>query len=160
MVLSWQSMYLENGYWSEKFIMYYIVNSMSFPMYILVLASAFIFSIYGIYEMRVKKPGHPMIWTMPFAMLTSVCLIAYRCATEFSLDINLQRILNIITIISIVFFVISVIVTFIIADKKNYTAKGKKAKYAKSTLISSLVVAVICIIFIIVVYTMRENNWL
>ena len=153
-------MILENGCWSEKIIMYYIVNSMPFPMYILVLTSAFVLSIYGIYEMRVKKPGHPMIWTMPFAMLTSICLIVYRCATEFSLAIHLQQILNIITIVSVILFSISLIVSFIIADKKNYTAKGKKAKYAKSTLISSLVVAVICIIFIIVVYTMRENNWL
>ena len=153
-------MILENGCWSEKIIMYYIVNSMPFPMYILVLTSVFVLSIYGIYEMRVKKPGHPMIWTMPFAMLTSICLIVYRCATEFSLAIHLQQILNIITIVSVILFSISLIVSFIIADKKNYTAKGKKAKYAKSTLISSLVVAVICIIFIIVVYTMREKNWL
>ena len=143
-----------------KIFMYYIVNSMPFPMYILVLASAFLLSIYGIYEMRVKKPGHPMMWTMPFAMLASVCLIAYRCATEFSFNINLQRMLNIITIVSIVLFVISIIVTFIIADKKNYTAKGKKGKYSKSTLISSCVAAVICIIFIFVVYAMRENNLL
>lgn len=151
-------MILENGYWSEKNFMYYIVNSMSFPIYILVLASAFVLSIYGIYEMHEKKPGHPMIWTMPFAMLTSVCLIAYRCTTEFSLDINLQRMLNIITIVSIVFFAISIIVTFIIADKKNYTAKGKKAKHAKSTLISSGIAFVIGLIVIIIGYIIRENN--
>lgn len=140
--------------------MYYIVSSMSFPTYIVVALIALILAIYGIYEMHTKKPGHPMIWMLPFAIVADIFLIAYRCAIEYSTNTTLHKFINITTIASLVIFIISFIVTFIIADKKHYTAQGKKGKYAKSTLISSCIVAVVCIIFIFVVYTIRENNLL
>ncbi len=144
--------------WSGNFIMYYIVNFMSFPVYLIVAIIALAFAIYGIHEMHTKKPGHPMIWILPFAIVADVFLIIYRCTFEFSADVNLQKIMNVLTIVSIVLFVISIIVTFIIADKKNYTAQGKKAKQARATLISCGIVAVISIIFIFVVSVLDANN--
>ena len=140
--------------------MYYIVSSMSFPVYMLVTIGVFILAFFSIFDMRKKKPGHPMIWMLPFAMITDAFLIAYRCIIEFSANTNLQKGFYIATIVSIILFVISTIVTFIIADKKNYTAKGKKAKYAKSTLISSGIAFVIGVMVIIIGYIIRENNLL
>ena len=158
MLLALEKVNLENGFWSENFIMYYIVSSMSFSAYLIVAIIALMFAIYGIYEMHTKKPGHPMIWMLPFAIVTDVFLIIYRCTLEFSTNVNLQETMNILTIVSIVLFVISLIVTFIIASKKNYTAQGKKAKQTRSTLISCGIVAVISIIFIFVVSVLDSNN--
>ena len=99
--------------------MYNIVSSMSFPVYMLVAVGAFVLLGYGIYDMRKKQPGHPMIWSLPFAMFADSCLIIYRCTIEFSRNIILQNVFDIASIISGMLFVIALIVTFIIADKKK-----------------------------------------
>ncbi|MBQ8209492.1 MAG: hypothetical protein IJZ35_02780 [Clostridia bacterium] len=97
--------------------MYQVINSMPFEMYIFVLGVGLFCFIYGMYDMRKKQSKNPMMWMIPFGILTCVFLLFYRFSIEFAMSMTLQKIANIGIIISGVLFIISLIITFIIAKK-------------------------------------------
>lgn len=122
-----------------------IINALSFETYIFIIILLFFGSIFGIYDMRKKKPGHPMIWVLPCSMFLCLSLILYRCSLELTSNQIFQEITHIVTIISVVCFFISFIITFAIAHKNNYTDK-EKLKRLLPLLICCIVIMLICFV--------------
>lgn len=122
-----------------------IINSLSFETYIFIVILLFLGSIFGIYDMRKKKPGHPMTWVLPFSIFLCASLILYRCSLELTNNQIFQEITHIVTIISIICFFISFIITFAIAHKNNYTDKEKLNKLLP-LLIGCIIIMIICFV--------------
>ena len=130
--------------------MSYIFNSMPFELYVFGLIAVIIVSPYAMYETHKLKPGHPIIWIIPFADLAAVGMILYRCALELTDNQLFQNITDVISIITGVLFVISFIVTVIIANKKGYTSKTEN-QGALKTAIAAFIVAIIGIILLVII---------
>ena len=123
--------------------MRYIINTLSFESYIFVLAALFFGSIFGIYDMRKKKPGHPMTWVLPFSMELCIALALNRCALELTTNHLFQQITDIIAIVSVICFFLSFVITFILAYKKDYVDK-EKFKKIMPLLIGCIIIMAIC----------------
>ena len=130
--------------------MSYIVNSMSFETYIFVLLVSLGLGIYGIYEMRTKQPGHPMIWMIPFWIFADIALIVFRCSIELTENLIFQKVADVMATIGSVLFLISFIVTFIIAHKKHYT-NAERFEKVKPVLIFCGVGVLVCAVLIIAI---------
>ena len=128
--------------------MYYSINSLPFEIYILVLLFLIVGGIYGIFDMRKKRPGHPMIWVLPFGILEGVSLLVYRCSLEFTTNALFQKISHIFALTSVSLLLITFVVTFFIAHKRNYTNK-EKLKELRPLMICCAIIVVICFAYLI-----------
>lgn len=108
--------------------MFYIVNLLPFELYVLILICISGGLVFSIFDIRKKRPGHPAIWIIPFGMLECIFLLFYRCSLELSTNVVLQKVTNILSLIGIGLFFASLIITFIIAYKKNYINREKFKK--------------------------------
>lgn len=125
--------------------MSYIINYLSFEMYIFILILAIVVSVYGIYDMQKKHTGHPMIWILPFNILLCLSLILYRCAFELTINQVFQTATSISTIVFSICFLLSFIVAFVIACKNNYI-DNEKLKKILPLLIGCIVIMLICFV--------------
>lgn len=123
--------------------MHYLFSSMSIELYIFILICGILFSIYAVYDMKKKKSRHPMIWIFPVIILLCISFIMYKCAIELTTNTVFQNITDLMACISSVMFVISFIVTFILAYKNNYVDK-EKLKKMKTPIIICLLIILIC----------------
>lgn len=131
--------------------MSYFFNSMPIGLYsIFVIIVGCIF-IYGINDMKKKKPGHPFTNALYFLLVLGLYTIPYRVIQAYSqnlLLINMSSyilwILGIVTLFAFIYFAY-------IAYRHNYLdEKGKQLM--RNIVLPCSIVFIICIIVIILAY--------
>lgn len=136
--------------------MYQILNFLPFELYIIVLLIGLGCLVSGIFIMKKKQPGNPMIWMLPFGIMTDISLIAYRLTIELTLDNVFQETTKIVLILSVILFICSLFVTFNLAIKQNYI-DSEPLKQIMPTLRGCGIALIIIAVLLFIVTTLRDK---
>lgn len=124
--------------------MYRIVSSIPFEIFVLIFLLLIGGSVFCMFDIQKSHPNHPVIWVFPFSIFMSIVLIIDKCVFEFSKNSQLQKILDKMTIVAVILFFISFIITFIIACKKNYVDKEKLKNIIPLFICCGIVILICC----------------
>lgn len=133
--------------------MYKIFESIPFGI---CCALVIIFSglaIYSMFEINKQKKGNPTMWIFPFVILTAITLLINKYAYELTVNNFFQKTSDIITIVSIALFFLSILITFVIAYIRGYLDKEKVKKVAPM-----IICGVIFVIFGFLMLTITHGN--
>ena len=128
--------------------MFYLINSISFEMYIIIFILVILASISEIYNMKKNKIGDPIIWVFPFLILASVLFILKKCSMELTTNMVFQKVSDISATISAVIFFIVLAITYIMSYKKGYI-NVQRLKKLKPLIITCLLIILICNVYVL-----------
>ena len=131
--------------------MFNFFNSMSlFPYSIMILICA-IFFVYGIIDMKKKKPGHPFINALYGILVLGLYTVPYKAIKEYSpnsLLINMSQYLM--WLLLAVVLILFVYFAYLAYKKGFIDEKGKRL--LRNTLLPCAIVFAICVVVIVFAY--------
>ena len=129
--------------------MFSFIISIPFWVYLLLFFIVLGVSVYSYHDMKSKYHDNPMVWIIPFLLLTLSAFVAYKYAIDFTSNLLFQQISNIVTLVFFVMFILSFVITFAIAHKKNYTDKMLEKK-AIPVAVVSFGIAILSLVLLLV----------
>lgn len=130
--------------------MYRLFSSMSFTSYTIVVALVIVFSIYSIFDLNKKKPGHPYKYLFYCMIPMMIVAFFYRYVHEFEVSFFWINLIDVISLILVISMFVVLGYSSYLAYKRGYISEQGK-RLLKSTLIPCVVVFVLCALGIILI---------
>ena len=78
--------------------------------------------------MKSKYHDNPMVWIIPFLILTFGSFVIYKYALDFTINLLFQQTMMTVTLVCFVLFILSFVITLSIVSKKSYANKKLEKK--------------------------------
>lgn len=108
--------------------MFSIILSIPFWVFVLLFFVVLGVSIYSYHDMKSKYHDNPMVWIIPFLILTFGSFVIYKYALDFTINLLFQQTMMTVTLVCFVLFILSFVITLSIVSKKSYANKKLEKK--------------------------------
>ena len=136
----------------------YLFSHMSLLSYSIVILIVGIIFVYGLIDMKKKKPGHPFTNALYGILVLGLYTVPYRVIQECSANlllINLSR--NLLYVLSAIVLVLFIYFAYL-AYKKGFLAEKEKQLLRNTLLPCGIVIAIGIVIIVVAYYFMCKHG--
>lgn len=137
--------------------MNFLFNNLSLGAYSVIIIFFGVVLIYGIIDMKKKKPRHPFINALYGLLIVGFYTIPYRFIKEYSSNLILKNISEQIMMVIMFSFLITFVYFAYLAYKKGFLdEKGKQLMC--SAIIPCAIIFVICVVIIVTYIVLKRQG--
>lgn len=137
--------------------MNYLFNNLSLETYSIIIFIFGVILIYGIIDMKKKKPGHPFVNALYGLLIVGFYTIPHRFIKEYSSNIILKNISEQIMLIIMFFFLITFVYFAYLAYKKGFMDERGRQLIC-NTIIPCAIIFIICVVIIVTYVVLRKQG--
>lgn len=129
----------------------YFYSETPFWLYSIIIILGGLGLLYGIKDMKRKKPGHPFINALYFLLFIGLYTIPHRFINDYSQNLSLIIISKYVMWVVVILFFVAFVYFAYSAYKRGFLDK-KGEKLIRNTVIPCTIVFVVCVMIIVYAY--------